>query len=176
MACNLSQGRTEPCKDVIGGIQAVYFINYERDFRQKCTFDGTNTNVIDSFTASAATAYKYELKDASSFTENIQSDRETGSTAFEQVLEATFKKLSFTDHEEFEAMAKGRPIVIIKDNNDNCMIAGLDYGMELTAGVIQTGSAKTDLTGYTITLTGMEKQPAYWLNVDVESIAGLTIA
>lgn len=92
------------------------------------------------------------------------------------MLEATFKKLSFTDHEEFEAMAKGRPIVIIKDNNDNCMLAGLDYGMELTAGVIQTGSAKTDLTGYTITLTGMEKQPAYWLNVDVESISGLTIA
>ena len=28
MACNLSAGRNEVCKESIGGIQGVYFVNY----------------------------------------------------------------------------------------------------------------------------------------------------
>ena len=29
MACTLSSGRTEPCKDVVGGLTNVYIINFE---------------------------------------------------------------------------------------------------------------------------------------------------
>ena len=28
MACDISAGRLEPCKDSMGGIKAVYFVNY----------------------------------------------------------------------------------------------------------------------------------------------------
>ena len=28
MACDLSLGRKEPCKDVVGGIKAVYFADF----------------------------------------------------------------------------------------------------------------------------------------------------
>jgi hypothetical protein len=28
MACDINAGRKEPCKDVVGGITAVYFVNY----------------------------------------------------------------------------------------------------------------------------------------------------
>ena len=28
MACNLSQGRQEVCKESVGGLQGVYFMNY----------------------------------------------------------------------------------------------------------------------------------------------------
>lgn len=175
MPCDLTLGRTEPCKDSIGGIQAVYLINYQDQFRSKINFDATNTDVVESFDASAATAYKYEVKDASSYTENIQSSRENGTTVFEQVLELTLKKLTVADHSEIKALAWGRPIVIVKDNNDNCFLAGVDHGMELTGGTIATGSAKGDLSGYTLTLTGMEQAPAYFLETDVESIAGLSI-
>ena len=29
MSCNISAGRNEVCKDSVGGLQGVYFINYE---------------------------------------------------------------------------------------------------------------------------------------------------
>ena len=29
MACNISKGRTEPCKDSVGGLTKVYFVNFE---------------------------------------------------------------------------------------------------------------------------------------------------
>ena len=28
MACNLTLGRNEPCKDSVGGIASVFFLNY----------------------------------------------------------------------------------------------------------------------------------------------------
>ena len=28
MACDLTKGRKEPCKDVVGGLNAIYFIDY----------------------------------------------------------------------------------------------------------------------------------------------------
>ncbi len=57
MACDLSLGRKVPCKDVVGGIKAVYFIDYG-DI--SITYDSTDTDVIDDL--GAVTAYKYELK------------------------------------------------------------------------------------------------------------------
>ena len=29
MACDLTQGRAEVCKESVGGLQGVYFLNYE---------------------------------------------------------------------------------------------------------------------------------------------------
>ena len=28
MSCDIANGRLEPCKDSVGGINAVYFVNY----------------------------------------------------------------------------------------------------------------------------------------------------
>lgn len=161
MACNLSAGRTEPCKDSFGGIDMVYFINYGDMGAITEDADGQITAV-----AGTPSAYSYEVKDASSFTENIQSSRESGTTVFEQVLELTLKKLSVTDHKELKAMTWGRPHVIIKDNNGNYFLAGRKFGMEVTGGSVATGTAKTDLSGYTITLTGMEPVPANFMDAD----------
>jgi hypothetical protein len=116
MACDLSLGRLETCKDSVGGLKAVYFVNYGE--MGAITYDGTNTDVIDEIQLSAD-AYKYELKGASTFTQNINSSRENGTTFFEQVLELTFKGLSVKDNKELKLMAYGRPHVIVEDNNGN---------------------------------------------------------
>ena len=61
MACDLSLGRKLPCKDVVGGLKAVYFTDYG-DY-------GTVTQPTDEITdmSGTFTAYKYELKGNSSF-------------------------------------------------------------------------------------------------------------
>ena len=97
MACDLSSGRLEVCKDSVGGLKAVYFVNYGD--ATGYTYDATNTDVIDAV-AGTPTAYKYDLKGASTFTQNVNSSRENGTTFFEQVLELTFKKLTVKDNKE----------------------------------------------------------------------------
>jgi len=91
MACDLSLGRVEPCKDVVGGLDAVYFINFDDAPVGDIVYDVTNTDVIETLNSTPSTidAYKYELKGNSSFEQTITSSRENGTTFFEQVLNLT---------------------------------------------------------------------------------------
>lgn len=171
MACDLSSGRLEVCKDSVGGLKAVYFVNFGD--ATGYTYDGTNTDVIDSV-AGSPTAYKYDLKGASTFTQNVNSSRENGTTFYEQVLELTFKKLTIKDHKELKLMAYGRPQVIVEDNNGNFFYAGLQHGMDVTGGTIVTSGDMGGLSGYTITLTGQEKAPANFIG-DTLAGAGFTV-
>jgi hypothetical protein len=160
MACDLSSGRLEVCKDSVGGLKAVYFVNYGD--ATGYTYDVTNTDVIDAV-AGTPSAYKYDLKGASTFTQNVNSSRENGTTFYEQVLELTFKKLTVKDHKELKLMAYGRPQVIVEDNNGNFFYAGLEHGMDVTGGTILTSGDMGGLSGYTITLTGQEQVPANFI-------------
>ena len=171
MSCDISLGRLEPCKDSVGGLKAIYFVNFGD--LGAITYDVTNTDVIDAV-AGDPDAYKYDIKGTSTFTQNIQSDRATGTTAFEQVLEITLKKLTVVDHKELKLLSYGRPQVIVEDYNGNYFLAGLEHGMDVTGGTIVTGGAMNELSGYTLTLTGMEKAPANFLG-DTPASVGFTV-
>lgn len=156
MSCTIGDGRQEPCKDVVGGIKNVYFT----DFGGLGTISrSSGEEEITDFGTDAA-FYKYEVKGASSFTQNITSSRDNGTTFFEQVLELTFKKLSKEDHDRVYRIAAGRPHIAVEDYNGNYFLLGEEHGCDATGGTVVTGAAMGDLTGYTLTLTGMEVRPA----------------
>jgi hypothetical protein len=175
MACDLTLGRKEVCKDTVGGIKAIYLSNFEDTTYADYGFDQTDEDVIDTVDGTP-NAFKYEVRDASSFTQNIQTSAETGTTAFEQVIELTLKKLTKEDHKELKLLSYGRPRVIVQDQNDNYFLAGLHNGCQVTAGTIVTGQAMNDLSGYTLTLTGMERQPANFLDSDPATVGFTVVA
>ena len=177
MACeNLSLGRLKPCKDTVGGIKNIYFVNYGSF--TGIDYNTTDTDVIDDLMTGSDTfnAYKYEVHFSSSFTQNIQSSMENGTTAFEQVLEVTLPKLTKDDHKEIKLISFGHPHVIVEDQNGSFFVAGLLNGMAVTGGTIVTGLNMGDLSGYTLTLTGMEKVPANFLNVDIAGAGGAIVS
>jgi len=171
MACDISLGRLEPCKTSVGGLKAVYFVNWAD--ATGYTYDGTNTDAITAV-AGTPTAYKYEVKGASSFDQAITSSRDNGTTFFTQTLNVTLKKLTVADHKQIKLLAYGRPQVVIEDNNGNFFYAGLSRGMEVTGGTIVTGTALGDLSGYTLVLTGEEPVPANFITTTL-TVAGFTI-
>jgi len=172
MACDLTTGRSVPCKDVVGGIKAVYFANYGD--LGAITYDTTNTDAIDSF-AGTPTAYEYDVKGNSSFEQTITSSRENGTTFFEQTLNLTFTKLDKATNKELKLMAYGRPHVFVEDYNGNVFVMGLEHGAEVTGGTVVTGAAMGDLSGYTLTLTAQEKVPANFLDTTL-SAAGVSVS
>lgn len=176
MACeNLSLGRLKPCKDTVGGIKNIYFVNYGDIPSSGFVYNATDTDVIDTLAASFD-AYKYEVHFSSSFTQNIQSSMENGTTAFEQVLEVTLPKLTKEDHKELKLISFGHPHVIVEDQNGNYFVAGLLNGMSVTGGTIVTGLNMGDLSGYTLTLTGMEKVPANFLDTNIVDAGGTIVS
>jgi len=158
MACDLTKGRKEPCKDVVGGLKAVFFTDFG-DYGTVTQTDDEITDMDGTFTA-----YKYELKGNSSFEQAITSSRENGTTFFEQTLNLTLKKLSKEDNKELKLLAFGRPHVAVEDYNGNVFIMGLEHGAEVTGGTISTGAAMGDLSGYTLTLSAQELKPANFVD------------
>tara|TARA_R110000787_G_scaffold44447_1_gene109063 strand:+ start:205 stop:753 length:549 start_codon:yes stop_codon:yes gene_type:complete len=158
MACDLTLGRKEPCKDVIGGLKAIYFTDFG-DLGTSTLTDDVITDLTGTFTA-----FKYELKGNSSFEQAITSSRENGTTFFDQTLTLTLKKLSKEDNKEIKLLAYGRPHVAVEDYNGNVFVMGLENGAEVTGGTIVTGAAMGDLSGYTLTLNAQEKLPANFVD------------
>ena len=163
MNCDISRGRLEPCKDSVGGINAVYFVNNGE--LGAITYDVTDTDVIDTV-AGTPSAYKFDVRGASTYTETPTSSRDNGTTFFEQVLELQLPKLTKEDHKTIKLLSFGHPHVLIEDNNGNVFLAGLEYGLDVTGGSIATGGAMGDMSGYTLTFTGMEKIPANFIRID----------
>jgi len=164
MACTLSLGRKEPCKDVVGGIKNVYFV----DFGGLGTVTETNDEItnLTGDGSNNLTAYKYELKGANSFEQTVNASRENGTVFYEQTLNINLKKLSKEDNQELKLLAFARPHVAVEDYNGNVMMMGLEHGADVSGGTITTGAAMGDLSGYTMTLTAQERKPANFMASD----------
>jgi len=168
MACILTKGRNEPCKDVVGGITSVYFADFGT--LGDPTYDLTDTDVIDSF-GGTPTWFEFKVKGNSSFEQAVNSSRENGTTFYEQTLNLTFKKLSKQTHNELKLLAYARPHIVVEDNNGNKFLMGLEYGAEVSGGSIATGAAMGDLSGYTLTFTAQEKIPANFVDATITADA-----
>jgi len=164
MACDLSKGRLELCKDSIGGIKKVFFINQG---------DATIVESADDIITDIGTlsVYEYDTKDVSNMEETINSSRETGTTFWEQVLNLTIKKLNAVTRKELKLMAYGQPQIVVMDNNNNLLLLGKERGCDVTGGTVVTGTALGDLSGYTMVLTGREAEPANFLTPGVDPTA-----
>lgn len=172
MACDLTLGRKEPCKDSVGGIKNVYFV----DFGKLGTVTVANDEITNMTgttiggSANSLTAYKYELKGGSSLEQTVTSSRETGTTFYEQTLNLTLKKLTKEDNKELRLMAYGRPHIAIEDYNGNVFMMGLENGADVSGGSVVSGSAMGDMSGYTLTFSGQETQAANFMDSDTKDI------
>ncbi len=156
MACLINAGRLVECKDAIGGLKRIYLANFAEDYAFTLgTADSATQNQVEDLPTT--TVYEYDLRpDLSGLTVNIGADSATGTTSFEQVLAFTLQQVKIADATQIQAMAQGQLIAFVLDNNDNVWACGLRHGLDVTAGVVQTGATRTELTGIQLTLTGIE--------------------
>ena len=157
MACNLTLGRNEPCKDSVGGIATVYFCNYTSSFG---AITGSNDTGLITSIPTGSIVYAYDLKGNSSYTETVNTSRDNGTTFFSQELVLNLKKLSNEMTTQLKLMAYGRPQIFIHTMAGDTLLVGQREGADVTAGTIQTGAALGDLYGYSVTFTGQEQFPA----------------
>lgn len=170
MACNITAGRNEVCKDSVGGLAGVYFMNF--------TTGSATKNGSGEVTAlpSGSTVYYYELKGNSAYTETVNTSRDNGTTFFSQELVLNLKKLTNEMTTQLKLLAYGRPQIVVWTMNGDALLVGEREGADMTAGTIQTGGAMGDLYGYSLTFTGQEQLPAAFLSgsTTTNAFAGLT--
>lgn len=155
MACDIAFGRTEPCKNSLGGNVAAYFVNFVAD---AFTISNGEVTGID---VGITEVFKYDLRaDENTLEQNIVSDKNTGVTLVTQNTNLALKKLDKDTNNEVKLMAQGRPYIILQDRNDNYHLVGATEGNDVTGGSLLTGGAKADFNGYNLTFTAEEDCPA----------------
>jgi hypothetical protein len=172
--CDNLNGIEKDCLVNIGGTQNIYIA--DRDDLDSVTVSAGTVTAITM--ASGASFHEFAFtRDSSSFTETPEVDVTNGSTLFAQNVTLTVKRRDVSKRNAIMLLAAGQRdlAVIIKDNNGNYELAGYNsnfsQGLQLTGGEGGSGTAKTDLNGYTIELTNSMPEMAF--AVDDSIIAGL---
>lgn len=175
MACNLTRGLLVDCKDQIGGLKKIFFVNnYCGNIRSVATITSdemtdagfTNWDVAaDDGGTDKVTVFQYDLRpNLSSMTVNYNSDPATGTTFFEQTLSVSLQKLSKDQTNEIKLICYNRAQVFVLDNNDNLFLMGMNNGVDVSGGTLVTGAAKGDMTGFTLELRAEETDPLVWID------------
>jgi hypothetical protein len=154
MPCDLTLGRLEPCKDNVGGLDAIYFVNFGQAPMENITIDA---NDIITAVTGVTNLYKFELKGTNTFDQVVNSSRDAGTTFVEQTLSVMLKNQDSTTHKQVKMLAYGRPQIVVKTRTNKFFFAGMEYGTELTTANVASGTAMADMQGYTLTFVGSEK-------------------
>jgi len=160
MSCSiLAIGRDLPCIKGVGGIKSIILC----DYGTLGTLTVSGAEVTDISTTPAG--YKYLVKPGSSgMEETITASAENGTVFYVQNVNIQLQKLDKLTQNELQDVAAGNPHVVVEDFNGNYFLAGAFNGCDVTAGTIVTGTALGDFTGFTMTFTGNEKLPAFFMS------------
>ena len=157
MACALTQGYTLDCKDSLGGLKSVLFIESEN-----VSVDTESAGVItDIQLAVGKYFYKYELvKETSMFMETVTASVQNGTIFYAQELTIVLNKLQANTRNEILLLAKNNLVAIVEDKNGKYWYLGRDGGLDITGGTAGSGTAAGDRSGYELTFSGQEKELA----------------
>lgn len=168
MACALTSGYTLDCRDSVGGLVEIYFI--EAGNVQSIT---EASGVVTTITKASGKVFrKYEQdQDTAFFVENLNSNVQNGSLFYQQELTIVCNKMQTALRNELLLLNKNRLIAITKDANGTYWLLGKSRFLHATAGNSGSGTASGDRNGYTFTYTALE--PNLAPTVDSSIIAGL---
>ena len=151
MACDITAGRAKPCKDGLGGVSKLYLYNYIEDPFTVTAGEATAMNVL------LTAAYEYDLVgEGQVLDENMVSDRNNGTVLNTQTITAILQKIDATTSAELNLVAAGYPQAVVLTNDGNYHAVGITDGIDFTT-VENTGAAKGDLNGYTLTGVSTEQ-------------------
>jgi hypothetical protein len=174
MACEISHGRVEECKDSVSGLKAIYIINYDDLNEDNATFDTGTTDEEDELVswqpAAPLSMYKYELKStANALNTTINASRDNGTTFFSQELVVNLKRQDVVTHKQVKLLAYGRPRIIARSMTDQFFMLGFAQGCDVSAGTIGSGAALGDFNGYQLTFTAEEELPPLFIDASTEA-------
>ncbi len=165
MACELTKGRSLDCKDIVGGVRAVYFVQLAD--ATTVFSSGSLTDLDIAGSGGGDKLFKYTVpRGTANFTETITASAENGTVFYEPTVNIKLHKLSTADQNEIKLLAQNRLLVFVESNainaNDKRVIfcCGAVNGLEMSTGTANSGTAFGDMNGYDLTFVGMEDSPA----------------
>lgn len=161
-------GIARDCSTSMGGIERVLLANRD-DVSSENVQDGKITEI--QMTGSAKFKEYRFRPGTSSMTSTWQFSAENGTRFVQTDLVMIFSRMETLKRIEVEALAQSDLVAIVQDSNGAYWYLGRDNAVTMTDGDGQTGTARTDRNGYSVTLQDNSLGLPY--EVDPSIIAGL---
>lgn len=156
MSCVLTSGRTEPCRDVIGGVKNVYLFPYVKYAPSQIDIKFETLVEFPS-----TTLFKYEVQNGQ-FEQTISND-ENGIN-YNQSLSFTIFKQDLLTTRELNVLTNIDFRFVAEFYDGSFRVSGLFNGAKIESLTLSSGGSKTDLNGYNVTITGNEEIQAPYLD------------
>ena len=177
MACTaLTKGRGLDCNRISGGIKYVYLGVYDQ-FDAPIETTGivvVNSEVTDIdmlVDGVQNTLYRYTMPlGVANLTETIVGSRENGTIYYTPTLNVILNRLTKEDQNEIKLLGSTKVVAFAQlnatlstggasDGHDVIIALGVENGLQLNAGSMDSGAAWGDRSGYTLNFDGMEQNP-----------------
>jgi len=165
MACtNLTKGRSLECNRIAGGVKYIYFSVY--DEITSFAYDSSAPLEIDTIDFGGNTIYRYTMPTGvASVTETITGSTENGTIFYAPQVNVIFNRLTKEDQNEIKLLGQTKVRIFAQLNeqlangHDVILAIGMENGLSLNSGTIESGAAFGDRNGYSLTFDGMETVP-----------------
>ena len=150
MSCTQTiAGIARDCSPSMGGIKRAWIANYDDVASVTVT-----TNKISAITMQSSKTFKEFAfrKGTSSFTSTLNVDPANGVSYVSTEINLVFSKMETVKRVEVAALAVGELAMIVEDMNGILWYFGQEEPVVASAGDGQSGVARTDRNGYSITL------------------------
>ena len=159
MACNTVtlNGINAKCDTSAGGIKRVLIIQQDDidsiivDWDEKTQIGSDEVTNITVKEGKQFAQWRFR-KNTGSYTTSLTSDASIGTQAVTTDLNLQFTKAEATKRLEIQSAINAAAIVIIEDMYGQYILLGKDNEVSVTSVNMQSGTAVTDLNGFTITL------------------------
>jgi len=155
MSCSQTlSGIGRDCAANMGGIRRVLLAN-----RSDVASITIATNKVTAITMEASKKfYEYNFRPGTSnMSSSYQVSPENGTKYVQTDLLMIFNRMETAKRVEVEAMAQADLYGIVEDNNGAYWLLGNENPLELSAGDANTGTARGDRNGYSVTLQDVAK-------------------
>lgn len=175
MACNTAtlNGISAQCHTATGGIKRVLIAN--RDNVEIGTPDAEGVITTITLKDNEYFAQWYFRKNTGSFTTSLTSDPTIGTQAVTTELNLQFTKVEAVKRLEIQSAINAAAVVIvelqdkIKDEDSGTLknqfiLLGYDNEVSITSVNMQSGTAATDLNGFTLTFQDVSVELPYFVD------------
>ena len=153
MSCsNITQGISKGCNNNLGGIRNIYISE------NPITGYVLSGGIITSFSPTPTWLTIEADQGTGNFLETYEINQMGSIVAFKQSVTFQINDLSAYNQQRIQELAESTNLgVVVQMNNGKFFTVGIERGSYLETGSTSSGTAYGDLSGSTITITGMEQ-------------------
>lgn len=153
MACALTQDYNLDCRDSVGGLKEVYFM----ELGSLSAFTEASGVVTALTKAAGKRFYKYQLvKQTSMFDDTFTGNEENGTNYSAQKLSIVLNKMQANTRNEIQLLAKNLLVAVAVDRNGKAFLLGATNGLVAKTAKGESGTKMGDRNGYVIEFDGNE--------------------